>query len=199
MTKPSSNIFKAETFVSQANKESLLKQKAVVVWLFGLSGAGKSTIAVELENKLYKEGFLTKLLDGDNLRLGLNKGLGFTDDDRAENLRRSAEVAKLFYECGIVTICSFITPLASHREIVKNIVGDGLSFVYINCEKEICEKRDVKGLYAKARNAEIVGFTGVGSSFEVPSASDLVIDTSNKSIAQSVEELYQYIVAKIKI
>lgn len=180
-------------------KESLLKQKSIVIWMVGLSGSGKSTIAKELEKSLYKKGFLTQLLDGDNLRTGINNNLSFSGSDRIENIRRSAEVAKLFCECGIITICSFISPTAEIRTMAKNIIGNDFNEVFINTTLEDCEKRDVKGLYQKARNGEIKNFTGIDSPFEIPSNPDISISTANKTIEESKNELLNFILPKIRL
>jgi adenylylsulfate kinase len=158
-----------DTILSRKEKETLLNQRALVVWMVGLSGSGKSTLARALENSLHEQGFLTQLLDGDNLRTGINKNLGFSPEDRAENIRRAAETARLFMQCGVVTICSFISPTAASRSMARHIIGaDGYVEVYINCPLEVCEQRDVKGLYKKARNGEIPDFTGISAPFEAP-------------------------------
>ena len=145
--------------IPKETKEKLLKQKAKVIWLTGLSGSGKSTIAIGLEKKLHQQGFLTQVLDGDNIRTGINKNLGFSEDDRTENIRRIAEVSKLFLNCGIITINSFVSPTEKIREQAKEIIGeDNFIEVFVNTPLEVCEQRDVKGLYKKARNGEIENF-----------------------------------------
>ena len=150
-------------------KETLLKQRGKVIWLIGLSGSGKSTIAEHLEAKLYDEGFLTQVLDGDNIRSGLNNNLSFSDADRLENIRRISEVAKLFANCGVVTLASFITPTEAIRGMAKEIIGeDKYIEVYVSTSLEACEDRDVKGLYDKARQGIIKNFTGIDCVFETP-------------------------------
>lgn len=182
-----------ENSLSREDKESLLKQNGIVIWLIGLSGSGKSTLAKALENQLYRESYLTQLLDGDNLRTGLNSNLGFSDEDREENLRRTAEVAKLFSGCGVITICSFITPTIKSREIIRNILGDLYFEVFVNCPIEICERRDVKGIYAKARKGEISNFTGIDAPFETPNNPDLILDTEVETLEESLQKLRQSI------
>jgi adenylylsulfate kinase len=188
-----------DKILSRTEKQLLLSQKSIVIWMVGLSGSGKSTIAKELEKSLYEKGFLTQLLDGDNLRTGINNNLSFSESDRIENIRRSAEVAKLFCECGIITICSFISPTAEIRALAKNIVGNDFNEVFINTTLEECEKRDVKGLYHKARKGEIKNFTGIDSPFEAPLNPDISISTINKTIEESKNELLNYILPKISL
>jgi len=171
-------------------KEALLQQHGKVIWLYGLSGSGKSTLAHALERRLHDEGRLTKILDGDNIRTGLNNNLGFTDEDRLENIRRIAEVAKLFCHAGVVTIASFITPRNELRAMARKIIGDeDFLEVFVKCSFETCEQRDVKGLYAKAKAGEIKNFTGRDSSFEEPDNADLVIDTDAEDLEASLEHL----------
>ncbi len=181
-------------------KEDLLQQKGCVIWLYGLSGSGKSTLANQLERRLHDEGLLVKLLDGDNVRSGLNNNLGFSDQDRSENIRRVAEVAKLFCASGIVTLASFITPKIELRELARKIIGqDDFNEVYVQCSFETCEKRDVKGLYAKAKSGTLKQFTGKDSAFEEPEAPrpELVIDTDAEDEAASLEKLYQFVSTRI--
>lgn len=179
-------------------KEILLKQRGKVIWLVGLSGSGKSTIAEHLEAKLYDEGFLTQVLDGDNIRSGLNNNLGFSDADRIENIRRIAEVAKLFANCGIVTLASFITPTEDIRQIAKEIIGEEKYIeVYVSTSLEACESRDVKGLYEKARKGIIKNFTGIDSVFETPKNPEIILSTEGQTIEETVETLYQFIINKI--
>lgn len=184
--------------LSREEKEKQLGQKAIVLWMIGLSGSGKSTIAKGLEKKLHAEGFFTELLDGDNLRVGVNNNLGFSVEDRQENIRRATEVAKLFYDAGIITICSFISPTKEIRNMARAILGDAMVEVFINTPLEECEKRDVKGLYQKARAGEIKGFTGIDSPFEAPEYPDVDVQTKNMSIEESVDFLYHQIVDRIK-
>ncbi|MBT5927797.1 MAG: adenylyl-sulfate kinase [Verrucomicrobia bacterium] len=187
--------------LDRSSKETLLNQKGCVLWLFGLSGAGKSTLAVALEKKMHQEGTMTQLLDGDNIRTGLNNNLGFSDEDRYENIRRIAEVAKLFSNAGIVTIASFITPKKELRTLAKSIVGENdFNEIFVTCSFETCEQRDVKGLYAKAKSGAIKHFTGRDSSFEPPdetSPADLELNTDKKSEEKCLEELYDFAVKAI--
>lgn len=187
-----------DTTLKKEDKESLLNQRGMVIWLIGLSGSGKSTIARGLENKLHQEKVLTQILDGDNLRTGLNHDLGFTDGERVENIRRTAEVARLFANCGLVTLCSFITPTEEIRKMASQIIGEGYFEVYVSCPLEECEARDVKGLYNKARNGEITGFTGIDSPFEEPLEPQLILDTQKENIEESVENIYREIIDRIK-
>jgi len=191
-----------ERVLNRAEKEQRLKQRARVIWLYGLSGSGKSTLAVALERRLHAEGFTTHLLDGDNVRIGLNRGLGFSDADRAENIRRVAEVAKLFSQAGVVTLCSFITPLRSLRAISREIIGaKDFIEVYVKASFEACAQRDPKGLYAKAGAGGVKQFTGRDSGFEAPNADDdaLIIDTEAESVEASLARLHAHILPKIKI
>lgn len=182
----------------RTDKEKFLKQKAKVVWLTGLSGSGKSTIAIGLERKLHAKGFLTQILDGDNVRTGINKNLGFSDEDRTENIRRIAEVSKLFLNCGIITINSFVSPTIAIREQAREIIGkDDFIEVYINVPIEVAEKRDVKGLYKKARAGEIKNFTGIDAPFEEPPNPAIELKTHELSIDDSVEKLYNEIIKLI--
>lgn len=187
-----------DKILTRADKETLLKQKGMVIWLTGLSGSGKTTIAAAVERKLNGKGKLTQILDGDNIRAGINNNLSFSEEDRKENIRRIAEVAKLFKDCGIITICCFVSPTNEIRDQARKIVGkhDFVS-VYISTPLEECERRDVKGLYAKARKGEIKDFTGVNAPFEIPEGSDLEIDTSKLNLEQSVNKLYEFIIHKI--
>lgn len=183
-----------DTILQKKDKEELLQQKGKVIWMVGLSGSGKSTLARAAENTLHQRKKLTMLLDGDNLRTGVNNNLGFSEEERRENIRRAAEVSKLFAQCGIITICSLISPTHSIRKMAKEIVGEESYFeVYIDCPLEVCEQRDVKGLYAKAREGIIKDFTGISSPFEAPENPDLRLKTGEKSI----EECHQELVDKI--
>ncbi len=184
--------------LSKNDKEILLKQKGIAVWMIGLSGSGKSTLAKALEKVLHDKGHLTMLLDGDNLRGGINNNLGFSEEDRTENIRRAAETAKLFVQCGIVTICSFISPTAKIREMAKNVIGEDCLEVYINAPLSVCEERDVKGLYQKARKGEIKNFTGIDSPFEAPSKPDLEIHTDLNSKEECLEMLVKFVLQRIE-
>jgi adenylylsulfate kinase len=188
-----------DTALSRSDKEQLLKQKAVVLWMIGLSGSGKSTLAKALEASLHQQGHLTYLLDGDNLRTGINNNLGFSEQERIENIRRAAEVAKLFLNGGIVTICSFISPTMAIRDMARTIIGEAdFLEIYINCSLEECEKRDVKGLYAKARRGEIKNFTGIDAPFEAPTDPFLEVRTDQQALSASLQQLLEAILPKIK-
>ncbi len=182
-----------DQILQQAQKEALLKQRGRVFWMVGLSGSGKSTLARAAEQTLHQQGKLTMLLDGDNLRAGVNNNLGFSAQDRTENIRRAAEVAKLFAQCGIITICSLISPTEEARAQARSIIGEAFVEVYIQCPLEVCEQRDVKGLYAKARRGEIKDFTGISAPFEPPAKADIVLNTA----AQSLEDCHQLLVNNI--
>lgn len=182
-----------DTILQKEQKEELLSQQGKVIWMVGLSGSGKSTLARAAEHILHQKGRLTMLLDGDNLRTGVNNNLGFSEEDRTENIRRAAEVAKLFANCGVITICSLISPTEGIREMAKAIIGENYFEVYIDCPLEVCEQRDVKGLYAKARRGEIKDFTGISSPFDPPQHPDLRL----KTYEQSVEGCHKILVDKI--
>jgi len=189
-----------DKMLKREEKELLLRQHSVMVWFTGLSGSGKSTIAIALERELHRRGMLCRILDGDNIRSGINNNLGFSASDRVENIRRIAEVGKLFVDTGIITIAAFISPLNSLREMAASIIGKNNFFeIYVNTSLAECERRDVKGLYAKARCGEIKEFTGISAPFEVPSHPDLVLDTSMLSVQQSVDKLLELIIPKIMV
>lgn len=189
-----------EKTLNRTHKEQLLRQKAVVIWMVGLSGSGKSTLATALENELYELGFLTQLLDGDNLRSGINNNLGFSEADREENIRRAAEVAKLFLNAGVVTICSFISPTEAIRQAARQLIGPAdFMEVYVDCPVETCEKRDVKGLYAKARRGEIKNFTGIDAPFEPPVQPALKLPTHLKSLKECADLLLDATLKQIKL
>ena len=173
--------------VTRENREERFGQKAVTIWLTGLSGAGKSTLANEVEKRLFAMGKYTMLLDGDNVRMGLNQNLGFSEEDRVENIRRIAEVSKLMNDAGLIVLTSFISPFRQDRRNAKNIIGERFVEVYISTPLEECEKRDVKGLYKKARNGEISNFTGITSPYEVPEHPDITVDTSKYSLEECVD------------
>ena len=196
----SANIYPIfDTILGKPEKENLLNQKGIVIWLIGLSGSGKSTLARALENQLYKEGHFTQLLDGDNMRTGINKNLEFSDEDRVENLRRTAEVAKLFANSGVITICSFITPTKASRTQIKNILKDLYFEVFVECPLEECERRDVKGIYAKARKGEIKNFTGIDAPFEDPVNPNLVLKTHKDDLESCLKKLRDSIQSGIKL
>jgi len=179
------------------DKEGLLKQRGLVVWLVGLSGSGKSTIANALEKKLHSDAKFVSMLDGDNIRSGINSGLGFSDGDRNENIRRVSEIAKLFLNNGAIVLVSLITPQEKFRSMAREIVGEDYVECYVNASFETCQQRDVKGLYAKQKSGEIKNFTGKTSNFEEPNNADLVLDTEKHSLNECVDTLYQYIADKI--
>ena len=187
-----------EKMLQRKDREALLKQKGIMIWFTGLSGSGKSTLAIALERELYKQGILCRILDGDNIRSGINNNLGFSEADRTENIRRIAEVSKLFVDCGIVTIAAFISPTHAIRRMASQIIGeDDFLEVYVSTPIEECERRDVKGLYAKARRGEIKEFTGISSPFEAPEHPFISIDTSRQSLADSVKILLEAVSPKI--
>ena len=186
--------------IQREDKERRLHQKAVVVWFTGLSGAGKTTLARLLEEELFNRNFMVQILDGDNIRTGINSNLSFSEDDRRENIRRIAEVSRLFLNCGIIAINSFISPTSEMRQIAREIIGkENFIEVFINAPLAICEKRDVKGLYARARKGEIKEFTGISSPFEVPAGADLEIRTDLLTIDESVEKLLAYLMPRIQL
>lgn len=178
--------------VTRAMRAEQKQQKPCLLWFTGLSGAGKSTLAGALEAELYKLGHHTYLLDGDNVRHGLNGDLGFTQEDRVENIRRIAELSKLFVDSGLIVLSAFISPFRAERRLARDLLGDDFVEVYVGTPLSTCEQRDPKGLYAKARDGKIQNFTGIDSPYEVPETPEVTIDTSVLSIAQSVEEMLAY-------
>ncbi len=186
-------------FLHRQDKENLLGQRGIVVWLCGLSGSGKSTIANAAERVLHQQGRFTTILDGDNLRTGVNSNLGFTDQDRLENIRRISEVSKIFVSQGVITFVSAITPRGELRDLARGLLGNDLFEVYVKASYEACEKRDVKGLYAKAERGEIAHFTGKDGSFEPPQNADLVLDTETTTIEDAAFELLEAIREKIAV
>jgi len=188
------NITWHEGQIARPEREQLLGQRGVTVWLTGLSGSGKSTVAVAAEKMLVESGRLAYVLDGDNVRHGLNQNLGFSPEDRTENIRRIGEVAKLFTDCGIIVFTSFISPYRSDRDAARAIM-DPADFVevFVSADVETCEGRDVKGLYAKARKGEIPEFTGISAPYEEPEKPELVLDTAQQSIEESVVELVNFL------
>jgi adenylylsulfate kinase len=183
--------------VTRADREKLLGQKGVTVWLTGLSGSGKSTIAVSAEEQLVRRGRLAYVLDGDNIRHGLNKNLGFSPADRTENIRRIGEVAKLFVDAGVIVFTSFISPYRADRELVRALHDEGRFVeVYVAASIETCEARDVKGLYKKARAGEIPEFTGISAPYEAPERPELVLDTNRQTVEESVGQLVSFLEEK---
>jgi adenylylsulfate kinase len=184
------NIFSIfDEIISRDQKEKQLNQKAVSIWMTGLSGSGKTTIAIGLEKKLHRLGYLIQVLDGDNIRSGINKDLDFSNEGRVENIRRIAEISKLFVNCGVITINCFVSPTIQIREQAKEILTDSFVEVFINTPLTICEERDVKGLYKKARKGDLKDFTGISAPFEDPKCPDIEKNTALQSVEESVEEL----------
>jgi len=180
--------------ITREDRQQLNGHKGCTVWLTGLSGSGKSTIAVDLEKRLLERGVRTYILDGDNIRHGLNKNLGFSPEDRTENIRRIGEVAKLFSDAGLVALTAFISPYRADRDQVRAIMqpGDFIE-VFVDCPVEVCEQRDVKGLYKKARAGEIKEFTGISAPYEAPTKPELVIRTSGQSVETSALQILDYL------
>lgn len=188
-----------DQILNRQHKETLLDQRSMVVWFTGLSGSGKTTLAKNLEQKMYNEGFLTQVLDGDNIRSGINNNLSFTETDRKENIRRIAEVSKLLIHSGVITLNSFISPTKEIRDLAKEIIGlDNFFEVYVNAPLEVCEERDVKGLYLKARKGEIKNFTGIDSPFDPPLDCDVEIRTDLLSVEDGVNKIWDLLFDKIK-
>ncbi|MCF6149408.1 MAG: adenylyl-sulfate kinase [Candidatus Kuenenia sp.] len=180
--------------ITKAHRIELMKQKGVTIWLTGLSGSGKSTIAVELEHALIENKHQAYILDGDNIRHGLNKNLGFSPEDRAENIRRIGEVAKLFTDANIITITAFISPYKEDRDNARKLQNEGeFVEIYVKCPIDVCEQRDVKGLYKKARAGEIKEFTGISAPYEEPDNPELTIDTSALSVEESTRTILKYL------
>ena len=200
MKKHDNNIYPVfNKILKRGDKEKLLRQKSKVIWMTGLSGAGKTTIAKYLDEELYKNGYIAQILDGDNIRSGINNNLTFTGEDRYENIRRIAEVSKLFMNCGIIIINSFISPTEEIREMALEIIGkDDFIEVYINAPLNICEERDVKGLYARARKGEIKNFTGIDSPFEQPLNAHIEVRTDKQSVEKSVKQIMEYLLPLIE-
>ena len=198
MEKKATNIYPIfDRMMSRDDKEQLLKQRGMMLWFTGLSGSGKSTVAIALERELHSRGLLCRILDGDNIRSGINNNLGFSAEDRVENIRRIAEVGRLFVDTGIITIAAFISPNNQLREMAAEIIGkDDFVEVFVSAPLEECEKRDVKGLYAKARRGEIKNFTGISAPFEAPEHPDITLDTSKLPVEESVKILLDYVLPK---
>ena len=189
-----------ERLVDRAERESRLRQRAKVFWLTGLSGSGKSTIAQGVERRLFEMGYFPQVLDGDNIRTGINQNLGFSLEDRQENIRRIAEVAKLYVNSGVVVLSSFISPTRAIRQQAQAIIGaDDFLEIFVDTPLEVCEARDVKGLYAKARKGEIKGFTGIDSPYEAPESPYLSITTADMSVEEAVEQVCAAVLETIRI
>ena len=199
MTKGTTHIYPVfDQIVSREEKEKRLNQKSKVIWFTGLSGSGKTTLASALERNLFEKNFLTQVLDGDNIRTGINSNLGFSPDDRKENIRRIAEIAKLLVNSGVICLCAFVSPSEETRKIVRDIVGQQDFFeIFVSTPLEVCESRDVKGLYRKARVGEIKNFTGVSAPFEIPQNAILSIDTSDKTVEECVTILLDRLLSEI--
>ena len=179
-----------DRMLARTDKEALLGQKGVMLWFTGLSGSGKSTVAIALERELHRRGRLCRILDGDNIRTGINAGLGFSAEDRRENIRRIAEVGKLFVDTGVITLAAFVSPTNDVRNMAREIIGDDdFKEIFISTPLEECERRDVKGLYARARRGEVKNFTGISAPFEAPEHPALSLDTSKLSLEESVNEI----------
>lgn len=180
--------------MTRQDKEQLLQQKGVMVWFTGLSGSGKSTVAMGVERELHRRGILCRILDGDNIRAGINSNLSFSEEDRRENIRRIAEIGKLFVDTGIVTLACFVSPTRDIRDMARKIIGqEDFREVFVSTPIEECERRDVKGLYARARRGEVKDFTGISAPFEAPENPALSIDTSRLSLQESVEKVVEMI------
>ncbi|WP_276496287.1 adenylyl-sulfate kinase [Pontibacter litorisediminis] len=194
------NIYPFKSKVCPAQRRQLMQQEPQLVWLTGLSGSGKSTLALRLEHYLFHQGYKVYLLDGDNIRNGLCRDLSFTEQDRKENMRRVAEVANLMLDAGMVVICAFISPYAEERELARQIVGpERFTEVYISCSLQVCEQRDTKGLYAKARAGFIPNFTGISAPYEVPSHPDLTLRTDQESIDDSLHKLITFVEPQLRL
>lgn len=194
------NLIPSISQITRAQREQQNGHKSLVVWFTGFSGSGKSTIAQEIESKLFKQNFHVFTLDGDNTRLGINSDLGFSPEDRSENIRRVAEIAKLLLDSGALIITSFISPFIADREKAKSIIGEvDFMEVYIDCPLEVCESRDVKGLYKKARNGQLKDFTGIDSPFEAPTSPDLVLKTAENSVEKCVDYLFHEILKRTRL
>jgi len=187
-----------DQIVSRSEKEKKLNQKAKVIWFTGLSGSGKTTLASALERNLFERGHLTQVLDGDNIRTGINNNLGFSPEDRMENIRRIAEIAKLLINSGVICLCAFVSPTRDVRNIVRTIVGEeDFLEVFVSTPIEVCESRDIKGLYQKARAGIIKEFTGVSAPFDIPQNAVLSIDTSDKTVDECVEILLNKVLVEV--
>jgi adenylylsulfate kinase len=200
MKEEKENIFTIfDDILQRKEKEEFLNQKSKVIWMTGLSGSGKTTVAKGVERHLLSQRILNQLLDGDNIRVGISNNLSFSPEDRTENIRRIAEVSKLFLNCGVVTLNCFVSPTIEIRNIAKAIIGaENFIEVYINASIETCESRDIKGLYKKARKGEIKDFTGISAPFEAPENPEIEINTSELSIDESVQKVLDYILPIIK-
>ena len=187
------NIIWQDHGIKKEDREKLLNQRRICLWFTGLSGSGKSTLAIELQKTLMKEGKLVYILDGDNIRHGLNEDLGFSAEDREENIRRAGEVSKLFIDAGLICITTLISPYRKDRDIVREKIGKDFIEIFVRCPLEECERRDVKGLYKKAKSGEIKDFTGLDAPYEEPLSPEIIIDTNAKSINDCVQIIHDYL------
>jgi adenylylsulfate kinase len=191
----STNIKWHEGDIDRSKRETLLDQKGVCLWFTGLSGSGKSTLAAAVEKELYERGHFCYVLDGDNVRHGLNGDLGFSDEDRKENIRRIGEVSKLFVDAGLITLTAFISPFKTDRQAIRDkLETDQFIEVFVDCPLDICEQRDVKGLYAKARKREITAFTGISSPYEAPEHPEIVVNTGEQNLETSTKIVIDYLI-----
>ncbi|GAA3650385.1 adenylyl-sulfate kinase [Asaccharospora irregularis] len=193
MEQKATNIVWHDMNVKREHREELLSQKSVLLWFTGLSGSGKSTVASALEKRLHEMGKITYLLDGDNIRHGLNSDLGFSEEDRIENIRRIGEVSKLIVDAGIITISTFISPFKKDREKIRDLLGKDFIEVFIDCPLEVCEQRDPKGIYKKARNGEIKNFTGIDSPYENPENPEITVSTYLNNLDECVDKIIEYL------
>jgi adenylylsulfate kinase len=188
------NIVWHSATITKEDRHRMNDHKSAILWYTGLSGAGKSTLANKVEEKLFERGYHTYVLDGDNIRMGLNKGLGFTAEDRKENIRRIGEVAKLFVDAGVLVSTAFVSPYVEDREMVRKLVKDGEFIeIYVAASLEVCENRDTKGLYKKARAGEIKNFTGISDPYEAPSDAELTVDTGSQTLDESADVVLNYL------
>lgn len=193
------NITHHNFSVTQIDRSKRLRQKPLIIWYTGLSGSGKSTLANKVEKMLFEKGYLTYTLDGDNVREGISKDLSFSIEDRSENIRRIGEVAKLMLDAGLIVSASFVSPSIKDRELIKSLVGkDNFIEIYVSTPLSECERRDVKGLYKKARNGELSNFTGISSTYEIPKNPDIVIDTTNQELDITSKTIFQFIINKLR-
>lgn len=194
------NIVRQEYRVNKSDRAAAMKQKPLLIWFTGLSGSGKSTLADHLEQKLHAEGFKTYLLDGDNVRHGINKDIDFTEEGRKENIRRIAEVSKLMLDAGLIVLTAFISPFKKDRQQVRELLEEGEFLeIFVDAPLEVCEKRDVKGLYKKARSGKIANFTGISSPYEQPENPELVVDTDALTIDDATNKVFHFVLPKISI
>ncbi len=200
MKKEENHIYPVfDQILKRTDKEKLLNQRSKVIWCTGLSGAGKTTVAKHIERALHEEGYLAQVLDGDNIRAGINRNLKFTEEDRQENIRRIAEVSKLLVHSGVITINSFISPTDEIRQLAKDIIGeDDFIEIFVYAPLEVCEQRDIKGLYKKARAGEIKNFTGIDSPFEEPKNPDLIIDTDKYTEQECLNQAMGFVLPKVR-